>query len=70
MSLSKSNFCIQTIVYIFKVYCSIEWHHRHLNNIDYLMACTACLVHLISTVIGHSKKKRKKAKNVALVAGT
>jgi len=34
------------------------------------MARTACLVYLISTVNGHSKKKRKKAKNVALVAGT
>ncbi len=36
--------------------------HRHLRKIDWLMARTACLVCLISTVSGHSKKmKRKKA---------
>jgi hypothetical protein len=34
------------------------------------MACTACLVCLISTVNGCSKKELKKAKNVALAAGT
>ncbi len=34
------------------------------------MAHTEYLVCLISTVYGHSKKKEKKAKNVALVAGT
>jgi hypothetical protein len=34
------------------------------------MAHTASLVCSISTVNGHSKKKEKKAKNVALVAGT
>ncbi len=43
--------------------------HRHLSNIDCLTACTACLVCFISTVNGHSKEKRKKAKNVALVGG-
>ncbi len=42
--------------------------HRHLNNIDFLMARTACLVCFITTVNGHSKKKIKKAKKVALVA--
>ncbi len=35
--------------------------HRHLSNIDCLMACTACLVCFISTVNGRSKKKRKEA---------
>jgi len=34
------------------------------------MARIACLVCLISTVCGRSKKERKKAKNVVLVAGT
>jgi hypothetical protein len=33
--------------------------HRHLRNIDWLMACTSCLVCLISTVSGSSKKRRK-----------
>jgi len=33
--------------------------HRHLRNIDCLMARTACLVCFISTVNGHSKRKRK-----------
>jgi hypothetical protein len=44
--------------------------HRHLSNIDCLMACTACLICFIRTVNGHSKKKEKNAKNVSLVAGT
>jgi hypothetical protein len=34
------------------------------------MAHTACLVCLISTVSGRIKKEKKKAKNVALAAGT
>ena len=34
--------------------------HRHLSNIDCLMARTACLVCFISTVNGRSKKKKKK----------
>ncbi len=34
-------------------------NHRHLSNIDRLMARTACLVCFISTVNDHSKKKRK-----------
>ncbi len=34
--------------------------HRHLSNIDCLMANTACFVCFISTVNGHSKIKRKK----------
>jgi hypothetical protein len=33
--------------------------HRHLSNIDCLMAHTACLVCFISTVNGRSKKKKK-----------
>ncbi len=47
---------------------SLVWcNHRHLSNKDCLMACTAFLVCFISTVNGHSKKKkRKKAKNVVL----
>ncbi len=32
--------------------------HRHLSNIDCLMACTACLVCFISTVNGRSIKKK------------
>jgi hypothetical protein len=32
--------------------------HRHLSNIDCLMARTACLVCFISTVNGRSKKKK------------
>ena len=35
-------------------------NHRHLSNIDCLMAHTACLVCFISNVNGHSKKNRKK----------
>jgi len=31
--------------------------HKHLSNIDSLMAHTACLVCFISTVNGRSKKK-------------
>jgi hypothetical protein len=34
--------------------------HRHLRNIDCLMARTACLVCFIDTVNGCSKKKKKK----------
>jgi hypothetical protein len=40
-------------------------NHRHLRKIDGLMACTACQVCLISTVNGHSKKKRKRLKSGA-----
>jgi hypothetical protein len=29
--------------------------HRHLRKIDWFMACTACLVCLVSTVSGHCK---------------
>jgi hypothetical protein len=34
--------------------------HRHLSNIDYLKARTACLVCFISTVNGHCKKEALK----------
>ncbi len=34
--------------------------HRHLRNIDSLMARSACLVCFISTANGHSKKKTEK----------
>jgi hypothetical protein len=37
-----------------------RFSHRHLINIDCLMARTACLVCFISTVNGCSKKKKKK----------
>ncbi len=43
--------------------------HRHLGNIDCLMVHTACLVCLISTVNGHSNKKRKKAKKCGPSSG-
>ncbi len=32
--------------------------HRHISNIEFLMARTACLVCFISTVNGCSKKKK------------
>ncbi len=42
--------------------------HRHLRNIDRLMANTTCLVCLISTVSGRSNKKAKNAlEDVTLV---
>jgi hypothetical protein len=41
--------------------------HRHLSNIDCLMARTACLVCFISTVNGRSKKGLYR---LVLVAGT
>jgi hypothetical protein len=49
---------------------SLSGVHRHLSNINCLMAHTACFVCFISTVYGPSKKKERKAKNVALVADT
>jgi hypothetical protein len=48
----------------------IVTNYRHITNIDCLTAHTACLVCFNSAVNGHSKKKIKKAKNVALKAGT
>ncbi len=47
-----------------------SFDHRRLSNRDRLLARTTCLVCFISTANGQSKKKRKKARNVALVAGT
>ncbi len=44
--------------------------HRHLSKLDCLTAHTTSLVCFIGTVNGHSNKKRKKAKNVVLEAGT
>ncbi len=45
--------------------------HRHLRNIDCLMAHTACLVCFISTVNSRSKKRKKRCLlRAALVAGT
>jgi hypothetical protein len=46
----------------------ITIHHRHLSNIDCLMAHTTCLVCFISTVNGRSKKRS--LGRWALVAGT
>ncbi len=51
----------------------MTFDHRHLGNIGCLMAHTACLVCFISTVNGHSKKKKKRENalaDVALLAGT
>jgi hypothetical protein len=55
---------IQSCIYVVgKFFCrnldSLD--HRHLRNIDCLMAHTACLVCFISTVNGCSKKVRKEA---------
>ncbi len=46
--------------------------HRHLSNIDCLMAHPACLVCLISTVNDRTKKKEEKRSlgSPVLVAGT
>ncbi len=49
---------------------SVSDNHRHLSNIDCLMACTACLVCFISTVNGCSKIKENALEDVALVACT
>ncbi len=45
---------------ILKVGCESyrKLNHRHLSNIDCLMARSACLVCFISTVNGCSKKKK------------
>jgi hypothetical protein len=49
----------------------MEYYHRHLSNIDCVVACLVCF---ISTVNGRNKIKRKETKNalddVVLVAGT
>jgi hypothetical protein len=37
-----------------------KYNHRHLSNIDCLMACTACLVCFIRTVMAVAKIKEKK----------
>jgi hypothetical protein len=38
----------------------VGFDHRHLRNIDWLMAGIACLVCFISTVNGRSKRNRKR----------
>jgi hypothetical protein len=43
--------------------------HRHLSNIDCLLAHAACLVCFISTVNGHTKKKRKKGSKCGASSG-
>jgi hypothetical protein len=48
-------------VHLHPLQAKLETTHRHLRNIDCLMACTACLVCFISTVHGRSKKERKEA---------
>ncbi len=42
--------------------------HRHLSNIDCLMACTACLVCFIRT--GNGRSKKRSLGRLALVEGT
>ncbi len=44
--------------------------HRHLSNIDCLIACNACLVSVFSTVNGRNKKRKNALDDVALVVGT
>jgi hypothetical protein len=39
---------------------TLHLKHKHLRKMDWLMTRTACLVYLISTVNGHSKKKEEK----------
>jgi len=34
----------------------VRWHHRHLSKIDRLIAHTACLARLVSTISGRMKK--------------
>jgi hypothetical protein len=41
------------------VFPALWCNHRHLRIIDCLTVRTACLVYFISTVNGHSKKRRK-----------
>ncbi len=65
---NKLPLCKFSLIPISWTKVSFRFTHRHLRKIDWLMARTACLVCLISTVSGHSKKK--KAKNVLLVVGT
>jgi hypothetical protein len=56
------NTCVLTFTRIyfsrFGIYMCLN--HRHLSNIDCLVACTAFLVCLISIVNSHSKKEEKK----------
>jgi hypothetical protein len=47
-----------------------EQDHRHLCNIDCLIARTACLVCFIGTVHGCSKERENALVDVAPVAGT
>ncbi len=56
---------------IYFSWISMGLFHRHLRNIDCLMAHNACLVCFISSVNGHSKKSKKRSLLwVALEAGT
>jgi hypothetical protein len=49
----------------------LEIIHQHLRNIDCLTVHTACLVCLIGSVNGCSKKRKKRSLlRAALVAGT
>ncbi len=43
-----------------QIFFLVAFPHRHLRNIDCIMARTACLVCFISTVNGRSKKKKEK----------
>ncbi len=62
---------IQHLFSMFMFSCRLSLTHRHLRNIGCLMAHTTCLVCFISTVNGHSKKRKKRSLlRAALVAGT
>ncbi len=52
------------------IYGRLWQSHRHLRKIDSIMARTACLVGLISTVSGCSKKTKNALEDVGLVTGT
>jgi hypothetical protein len=49
---------------------SMPHAHKHLSNIDRLMAHTACLACFTSTVNGRSKKRENALEDVALAVGT
>jgi hypothetical protein len=61
---------VNTLINLWPNIYDVKFFHRHLSKIDFLMACTACLVCFISTVNGHSKKRENASEDVALVAGS
>jgi hypothetical protein len=58
---NEQNWNYAQIIFRWAFVC---FDHRHLTNIDCLMARTTCLFCFISTVNGHYKKNRKEAKNL------